>query len=151
MAIVSIGDILDRVAEFEKQLEDYYASVRDEAQDDGARLLTYYLCRHRRHLETATKQMNDVELAHIRKAQLKYDVELSPGTGSHLPEASAQEIKGQELLQTAVEHDTLLIALYNGILEQPLNTEVATFIESLRRTEERDIVMLKKMVAMGYF
>ena len=151
MAIVSIGDILDRVAEFEKRLEDYYGSVRDNSTDDGARLLTYYLCRHRRHLEMAMEQLEAVELEHIRKTKLKHNVELRPDDGQQEESGVPADIKGEQLLRIAVQHDTKLIDLYKKVLEQPLSTEVKTFVESLLRTEERDIVMLKKMVAMGYF
>ena len=151
MAIVSVGDILDRVTEFEKRLEDYYAFVRDEAKDGGARLLTYYLCRHRRHLETAMEQLGAKELEHIRKIRLKHDVELRLEKSQQDHAEGSADVKGQQLLDIAVQHDELLIDLYKKVLEQPLSTEVKVFVESLLRTEERDIVMLKKMVAMGYF
>ena len=53
MAIVSIADLLDRASQFEERLEKYYAAIRDESEDNGVRLLTYYLARHRQHLQDA--------------------------------------------------------------------------------------------------
>jgi hypothetical protein len=53
MAIVSIGDILDKAAEFERILEKYYIEIRDNTSNNGVKLLTYYLSRHRRHLQEA--------------------------------------------------------------------------------------------------
>ncbi len=44
-----------------------------------------------------------------------------------------------------------LSKLYKSILNQPLPQEAAELLESIIRIEERDIVMLKKMIAMNYF
>ena len=63
----------------------------------------------------------------------------------------ASEVTGEDLLQSAISHDAELITLYRSILEQPLGEEVTIFLESLVRVEERDIVMLKKTLAMNYF
>ena len=54
-------------------------------------------------------------------------------------------------LEAAVGYDAELVDLYKKILQQPLSTEAAVLIESLIRLEERDIIMLKKMIAMNYF
>lgn len=151
MAIINIEDLLDRAREFEVRLEKYYASIRDESQDNGVRLLTYYLSRHRRHLEEALSDYNPEELSRIGGVKLKYDIEFYPEKAFHLMKTPPQEVKGRELLEAAVGYDTELVDLYKKILEQPLSTEAAVLIESLIRLEERDIVMLKKMIAMNYF
>jgi len=62
-----------------------------------------------------------------------------------------REVKGQALLEAAVGYDTELVSLYKQILRQPLSTEATALVESLIRLEERDIVMLKKMIATHYF
>ncbi|MFH1006152.1 MAG: hypothetical protein V1800_01455 [Candidatus Latescibacterota bacterium] len=151
MAIVSIGDLLDRAGAFEEQLGKYYAGIRDASKDDGVRLLTYYLSRHRRHLQGALKDLTAGEIERIRSVRLKYDIQLHPEKDFHLIETSPCEVKGEELLNAAVEYDFELIGLYKKILQQPLGPEVSAFVESLIRVEERDIVMVKKMLAMHYF
>ena len=151
MAIVSIGDLLDRAGASEERLEKYYAALRDASKDDGVRLLTYYLSRHRRHLQEVLKDFSAGEIERIRSVRLKYDIEFHPEKEFHLIETSPREVKGQALLEAAAGYDAELISLYQKILRQPLNPEATAFVESLIRVEERDIVMLKKMLAMHYF
>jgi hypothetical protein len=151
MAFVNIGDVLERAREFEERLEKYYAAIRDESQDNGVRLLTYYLSRHRRHLQQAVDEMEPELVEHINKVRLKYDIDFSPEKAFHVMKISPTEVKGNELLDAAVGYDQDLIGLYRQVLEHPLSTEAKVFIETLIRTEEKDIVMIKKMIAMDYF
>ena len=151
MAIVRIQDLLERARVFESKLEKYYAAIRDESQNDGTRLLTYYLCRHRRHLDQALENYSQTDIERIYRAQLKYDIEFDPETDFKLLESSPQDVKGQEMLGAAVDHDTRLIQFYHSILEQPLGPEASALIQSLIKLEEKDVVMLKKMIAMNYF
>jgi len=151
MSVVSIGDLFDRAAEFEHRLEAYYATLRDETGDEGIRLLTYYLARHRRHLEKGLEGVDHDQVDHIRKIELKYDVDFRPEKQFHVIGLPTEDVHAQELLTAAVNYDSELVALYRKILEQPLHPEAVALIESLIRLEERDIVMLKKMIAMDYF
>jgi len=151
MAFVNIGDVLERAREFEERLEKYYAAIRDESQDNGVRLLTYYLSRHRRHLQQAIDEMEPNLVEHINKVRLKYDIDFTPEKAFHVMEISPTKVKGNELLEAAVGYDQDLIHLYKQVLEHPLSTEAKVFIETLIRTEEKDIVMIKKMIAMDYF
>lgn len=151
MAFVNIGDVLERAREFEERLEKYYAAIRDKTQDNGVRLLTYYLSRHRRHLQQALDGMDAKVVDHINKVRLKYDIDFSPEKALHVMEIRPVEVKGNELLQAAACYDQELIGLYKQVLEHPLSTEAKVFIETLIRTEEKDIVMIKKMIAMDYF
>ena len=150
MAIVSIGEMLDRAAEFEERVEKRYSLIRDESENDGVRLLTYYLCRHRRHLQESLEKIDSVELTRVRATKLKYDVEAHLAKQEFMT-VEPTEVKGPELLEAAVECDQALIDMYKGISKQPMNEEAKGFVESLVRVEERDIVMLKKMQAMNYF
>lgn len=151
MAIVSIGDLIDRAAEFEKRLEKYYAAIRDESQNDGVGLLTYYLSRHRRHLQHALDEFSPTKISRIRNVKLKYDIEFHSEKDFPLMKTPPQDVKGQELLEAAVGYDTELVSLYKKILQQPLSADAKSLFETLIRIEERDIVMLKKMIAMNYF
>ncbi len=148
MAIVSIADLLERASQFEERLERYYAAIRDESEDNGVRLLTYYLARHRRHLQEAMQSFKAATISRIKKIRLKYDI---PAREFRLMETSPKEVKGPELLEAAVRYDLELVDLYKGILKQALTKEATELIESLIRLEEKDIVMLKKIMATHYF
>ncbi|MBT3274810.1 MAG: hypothetical protein HN368_16765, partial [Spirochaetales bacterium] len=78
MAIVNIGDFFGRALEFEEKIERYYAEIRDQTGSDGVRLLTYYLCRHRRHVEQVLKDFDSSVVTKVQEVKLKYDIEFSP-------------------------------------------------------------------------
>ena len=147
MAIVSVGDLLDRAAAFEQELEKYYMVIRDVGTNEGVKLLTYYLSKHRRHLQKALEDFSDAMIARIRSIKLKYDIEFK----LKIDKADLEDIKGQDLLEAASNYDAELIHLYKEILQQPLSPAATTLFETLIRIEERDIVMIKKMIAMHYF
>ena len=149
MAIVSIEDLLDRADRFEERLVAFYAEVRDRTKEDGVRLLTYYLVKHRKHLAEALGQFDADRVARIKKNRLKYDVEFKPGR--RLLESDPEQVTGRGLLEGAVECDLELVAFYKAILDQPLAEEARAVLEALVRVEERDIVMLKKTMATNYF
>lgn len=151
MAIVTLGELLDRGRELEIRLETYYAEIRDQATDNGVRLLTYYLVRHRRHQEQTLSGLNAETLRHMRSVELKFDA--APDHATQCPAAgdTTETVRGDAMIETAIRHDETLVALYRSVLAQPLNDEVRGVVESLIRVEERDIVMLKKMLAMHYF
>ena len=151
MSIVTFGELLDRAAEFERRLERYYAALRDETEDSGVRLLTYYLSRHRWHLREALESLSPEQVARIREIRLKYDVPFHPESDFHLMKTPSKEVRGRPLLEAAVGYDEQLVKLYKSIIDQPLRDEARGFLEALIRLEEKDIVMLKKMIAMDYF
>ncbi len=147
MAIVSIGDLLGRAAVFELELEEYYTEIRDVGNNEGAKLLTYHLSKHRRHLQKALEDFSDDKISLIRSIKLKYDIEFK----LKIDKADPEDIKGQDLLEAASNYDAELIHLYKEIILQPLSPEATTLFETLIRIEERDIVMIKKIIAMNYF
>ena len=151
MSIVSIGELVERARDFEGRLERYYAELRDKTPNNGVRLLTYYLSRHRRHLEEVMKGFEDRVLERIFNVRLKYDIDFNPDERFHIIKKPIEEITGNELLKAACDYDEELVDLYKSILEQPIGEEARAFVEGLRRLEEKDIVMMKKMIAMDYF
>jgi len=151
MAIINIGDLLNRAISYEDRLEKYYAEIRDRSKNNGTRLLSYYFSRHRRHLKQALNELTPDQIQRIRKVKLKYDIEFNPEKVFKIIDISPEEVKGNNLLEAGVKYNTALIELYKKILQQPLIREVSIFFESLIRVEERDIVMMKKMIAMNYF
>ena len=151
MTSVTIEELIRRAGEFEEKLEHCYADIRDKSENDGVRLLTYYLSRHCKHLQEAIENFNHEEIERIKKIRLKYDIEFWPEKNFRALDCSSEEIRGERLLEYAVEHETLLVSLYKSILNQPLTKEAENFFECLIRIEEKNIVMLKKMIAMDYF
>jgi hypothetical protein len=149
--IVDIAELLRRAGEFEERLGRYYAAIRDASADNGVRLLTYYLSRHRRHLQEALKDFDADALQQVGKIKLKHDVEFQPEKDLQLMSLPPSAVKGKDILEAAVRYDTTLVELYRRILRQPLAPAAGEMLESLIRVEERDIVMLKKMIAMDYF
>ncbi len=149
MASVTIEEILKRAQEFELQVESFYANLRDTTNDNGVKLLTYYLSRHRRHIERALDTVDADELQRVRAVRLKVDVPFEPA--AELMSASPETIDGAALLSMAIEYDGRLIDFYTRVGEQAVGEHAGTLIESLVKLEEKDIVMLKKMAAMNYF
>ena len=149
--IVDIAELLKRAGEFEERLGKYYAAIRDGSADNGVRLLTYYLSRHRRHLQEALGNFDPSALEQVRRIKLKHDVEFQPEKDFQLMSLPPAQVKGKDILEAAVQYDTTLVDLYRKILRQPLHSSASELLESLIRVEERDIVMLKKMLAMDYF
>jgi hypothetical protein len=117
MAFLSIGDLLKRAIAFEERLEEYYTAIRDESEDNGVRLLSYYLSRHRRHLEKALGDMDPNKLDHINRVKLKYDIDFYPEKAFHVMETPPTEVKGKDLLEAAVGYDQEIVNLYKQILE----------------------------------
>jgi rubrerythrin len=151
MAIVTIKELLDRAQDFEGKLERCYAEIRDTTTDNGVRLLTYYLARHRRHLDQALSELDVHERSRVSKVQVKYDVDFHPEHDFAAIEVPDTGIHASELLDHAIRYDAQLIGLYRSILEQPIGEEASELLEALIRLEEKDTVMLKKMLAMNYF
>ena len=151
MAIVTLEELLERARQFEERLTRCYAEIRDGCEDKGVRLLTYYLARHRRHLDEALAEFDPEQIKKIGNIQLKHDVDFDPGRALELLERQPCDVTGQQLLDAAVEYDGALIELYRSILRQPLSGEATALLEALIRVEERDIVMLKKTMATHLF
>ena len=151
MTILSVGELIKRAKKFEIRIEKYYAAIRDETEDSGVKLLTYYLCRHRRHIRHALEDFDSREVAKICAELLMYAVEFKPEKKFHVLNIKPHDIKGHELIECAITYNEDLIKLYKNIIKQPISKEAKLFFESLVCIEEKDIVMLKKMLAMHYF
>lgn len=151
MAVANIGDLLDRVADFEQRLDRYYAEIRDQSEDNGVRLLTYHLSRHGRHLPKVLEEYSPQVIENIWRIGLRRNIPFVPTKEFYALGIPAGVVHGQELLEAAIKYDTVLVSLYREILEQPLMDQAQELFDSLIRVEERDIGMLKKMAAMHYF
>lgn len=151
MAIVTIGDLLDCTAGFERHLEQYYADIRDQSRDNKVRLLTFFLSRHRRHLPEAFKGYSPQVIGHVRTIRLKRTIPFVPEKEFQALMTPPHEVHGRELLEAAVGYDSALIRLYRSILDQSLISQAQELFNSLIYAEECDIVMLQKTAAMNCF
>ena len=151
MAIVMLGKLLDRGQDAEIHLEANYSKIRDRSADNGVRLLTYYLARHRHHQQKALDRLDPDMRRRLRKVKLKFNAPFDPTAELRPPDFAPESVNGIMLIEAAVSHDSKLVALYRSILAQPIGDDVREALESLIRVEERDIVILNKMLAMHYF
>ncbi len=150
MAITTVADVLQRAAEFEKMLAEYYDGLSRSSTREGVRMLANYMSRHRVRMEENLKNLSPAQLARVRGEPLRYDPQAADCRcfeGVTLsPEASASQV-----LDAAITFDECLVRLYRQVLQQPVAQEVKELFESLTRAEERDEIELKKIKAMDYF
>lgn len=150
MSVTTLGDMLDRVEDFERRLVALYSNVRDRTTNDGTRLLTYYLARHRRHLPTALKSCTSSQIEEIRRTPLKYDgPDFEPRSlldGVELPPS----VTANEVLDTAVALVQALTAVYRWMAYRQLGEEASLLFNSLLKIEETHLVELKKIRAVDY-
>ncbi len=151
MSRQTVEDMLERAREFERRLEAYYADLRDRATNDGVRLLTYYLARHRRHLPEALDSFSKSQLKRLHRVPLESEAPpFHPGecfAGKELPSS----VSGDELLRVAVELVEALIDFYRYLAEHVHDDDARGLIECLLHIEETHVVELKKTIAMNYF
>ncbi|MHC4502562.1 MAG: hypothetical protein ACYTFI_04580 [Planctomycetota bacterium] len=150
MSVTTLGDMLDRVEDFEQRLVALYSSVRDGTTNDGTRLLTYYLARHRRHLPAALKSCTSTQIEEIRRTPLKYDgPDFEPRALLDRVELPASAT-ANEVLDTAVALVQTLTAVYRWMAYRQLGDEASLLFNSLLKIEETHLVELKKIRAVDY-
>ena len=150
MRVVTIGQVLEHVEEFEDLLEEFYDVHSHENPHEGVRLLTDYMSRHSHHIRSF---LNDIPLDQ-RNHLLTFPISYEPHVpGCHCfeeidlsPDADASHV-----LDAAVLLDECLVQLYRQILHHPVEQHVKEFFEGMIRTLEKDEVQLKKIKAMDYF
>jgi hypothetical protein len=143
--------MLDQAHRFEEAAAERYAAIRDLSSDNGVRLLTYWLARHRRHMDQALADLSASEVDRLRRIELKHAVHVDSGLIPGVLGIPPGTAHGNHLLTAAIQYDSELIRFYRDILSQELIAEARQLVEALIRIEERDVVMLKKMLAMDYF
>ena len=149
--IVSFHDIINKALEFENRLEQYYIEIRDTTENEGVRMITYYLSRHRRRLQKALGDLPQATRDHLFKMTFKHDIEFNPEQDFRPLNSPVADIQAEALIDAGVNYDLQLVEVYKKILELPVNKDASAFVEGLIRMEEKDVVMLKKMLATHYF
>lgn len=151
MAIFTLGKLLDRVEAFENRLTIFYADVRDQSKDNGAKLLIYYLVRHRKHQQQVLENFKKSDITRARRFKIRDDISFMPDAERQLLQANPTTINGGTLLEVAIAYDAQLVQFYGRILKAPLNPVATSLIKSLIRIEQRHKLMLKKLINMNYF
>jgi hypothetical protein len=151
MAFSNIEDLINHISTFEVTLTAHYAAIRDQSENNGVRLLTYYLSRHRNHLMKAIDDFDKNSIERIKKIKIKYEIDQNLGKNFPILDKDPKDIKSEELLDSAVQYDMEIITLYKKLNEQPITKEAKSFFEICIKLEEKDVVMIKKMIATNYF
>ncbi len=150
MSVTTLGDMLDRIQDFEGRLETLYADVRDRTTNDGTRLLTYYLARHRRHLPSALESCTASQIEGIRRTPFKYDGPEFDARACFEDVALPASVTANEVLDTAVALVETLTAVYRWMADRQLGDEASLLFSSLLKIEESHLVELKKIRAVDY-
>lgn len=149
MAIITIDELFQRAQAFEENLENFYVKIRDESENNGVRLVTYYLARNRRHLQRVLDDFEPGDVLKVKNVQLKFGIDFSPALDVTVLKPAS--INARQLLEAAAVYDAALIELYKNILKQPIGRLAQMLLESLLKVEERDIVLIKKNDCHGLF
>lgn len=150
MPASSIGDLLDRIQEVEISLNRFYARVRDETNDASVKLLTYYLSKHRNHINGIFREFKPDAALSIRKNELEKDILYHPSSALILMDIPAGEITKKQLIKIAICRDSQLIDVYRRLLAQDLSGEAKRFVKCLIQAEEIDILKLTQMSEMEF-
>lgn len=135
----------------EEEAESCYAAIRDQSTDNGVRLLTYFLARHRRRRDEALADLDPQHLEHLRALTMAEALDFSPAQTLAVLSRDPVGVTGPELLAAAIASDIEFIRLYQALLQHPEAGPARPALEALIRVEEHDMVMLRKMQAMHYF
>lgn len=151
MAIATVGAMLDYAKEFESTLEAFLADVRDRAESDNVRLLTYYLARFKRHIAGTLDLFTSDQLVVMRDVPLKaIDSEFVVSRcfeGAYL----AHDATADQLLETAIELTDIILCFYQWLVTQPVNGIGSGVFEQLAAKEEKNIQNLRNLKGKQQF
>ncbi|MDD5674072.1 MAG: hypothetical protein PHC61_07915 [Chitinivibrionales bacterium] len=151
MGVATIGAILDKVQNLEKRQIDFYADLRDRTTNDGVKLLTYYLARHKQHFPSVMSCFNAEQIERIRNTPFLEEDELGNMEQFFQDESLPSDAKADALLDRAIAFVQVLVTCFQHMADQPVGETSTQLFKSLYDLEVRDIVTLKKMKAMNYF
>ena len=151
MAEATVGSMLDSAKEFETVLVDFLRDLRDRVKNDNTRLLTYYVARHKRHIEAIARMFPPEKLEEIRRIPLKAInsrfISERCFQGTYL----ASDASARELLDTAIELIDVLLCFYEWLAGQPAQKGADELIDSLINVEEKGLRDLKNLVEKHVF
>lgn len=151
MAKLTVGEFLDKNLAFKNRLTSFYAEIRDQTQDNAIRLLTYHLAKGKTRQAVALENLPPETIHQARKVQIALDEPFNPKKKHRLPDFEPATVNGNDLIGEAIARQGKLASQYRFILAQTRHEDVRAVLTALVLMEERDIELLKKMLAMRYF
>ena len=147
MRAITIEEILEHIERFENSLTDFFDKIHDETHDEGARLLTDYIARHRHRTRAALDRCPHEMIDHIKKLPLQYQPDI-PGEHCFKEIKLPQDATPLEILEAAIAFDECMVQMYKQIAGQPVAHEIKDLFENLSVYEEADEIDLKKIRQM---
>ncbi len=147
MRAITIEEILGHIENFENSLTDFFVNIHDESHDEGVRLLTGYIARHRHRTLAALGKCPHEVIDRIKKLPLQYQPDI-PGEHCFKEIKLPSDATPLEILEAAIAFDECMVQMYKQIASQPVAHEIKDLFESLSIYEEADEVDLKKIRQM---
>jgi hypothetical protein len=149
MLAITIEEILGHIESFENSLTDFFDNIHGESHDEGVRLLTGYIARHRHRTLAALDKCPHEVIDHIKKLPLQYQPDI-PGKHTFKEIKLSPDATPLEILEAAIAFDECMVQMYKQIARQPLAHEIKDLFENLSIYEEADEIDLKKIRQMFY-
>ncbi|MHC4478229.1 MAG: hypothetical protein ACYTEL_21535 [Planctomycetota bacterium] len=143
MRAITIGNILEHVENFENSVTEFFEYLHDKTHDEGAKLLTDYIARHRHRTLAALDRLPHEQIEHLKKLPLQYQPHI-PGAHCFEKIKLSSDSTPLTILEAAIEFDECLVQMYRQISEQPVAHEIKDLFDSLAKYEEADEMHLKK-------
>jgi hypothetical protein len=151
MRTLTLGGFLNREREFRARLNTYYAEIRDTTSDNGVRLLTYHLASHRGRHDFALNNLPHETVEHALKASFLCITPVDPKMEFCLPSFPPATVKGNDLLEEAIDRQSGLASRYRFMQTKSSDKDVQAVLTALVKVKDRDIDLMKQMLAMHYF
>lgn len=147
MRAITIKEILEHIETFENSLTIFFENIHDKTHDEGARLLTDYIARHRHRTLAALDKCPHEVIDRIKKLPLQYQPDI-PGKHCFKEIKLSQDATPLEILEAAIAFDECMVQMYKQIASQPVAHEIKDLFENLSVYEEADEIDLKKIRQM---
>ena len=137
MASETVGDILERVRRFHRELGEFYQKVENLAERERAKLVLEFLQRHEIYLDEslaayekdASKGVLDTWFKSTPKMEIGEcfdDAEIRP------------DMSVEDVLRIAMRFDNCVIELYKSLAEQSVSEDVRNLFSTLLEMEKKE-------------
>jgi len=129
--------LLDIAKSFHQRLSEIYARLREQAQDEKAKLLVEYLSEHETRLQAVIDEFEKDVPQHALERWFKYTPQDNPLT--KLGETDLPgEVSTERLTEIALKLDQALIDWYHSIADRAVPDEVKATFERLAELEQKE-------------
>jgi hypothetical protein len=151
MTGATVGDMIDKMQEYEHLLNNIYSDLRGRSSRDVVRLLTYRLAREHNHVARFLKNYPAEQIAALRSVRLRHpDTEFLPERCFE-DEYLAAQIKPTELLDSAIRIFDILACFSRWLANEPVDPKAQKLLSELAKAEEEEIMNLTKLKAENGF